>query len=106
MTIIIIHLDFTKWLFGTNLTDVSMPFECFMFKYQINTLFQELGKTKSLVLSIDLFDLSMQNNISTNGNPTPEDGEHGASTILFSKASGLPHPSSNGGKGAMLELEF
>ena len=41
----------------------------------------ELGETKSLVISTNLFDLFMQNNISTNGSPTPEDGEHGASTI-------------------------
>ena len=83
-----------------------MPFESFMFQSQIYTLFKELGKTKSLVLATDLFDLSMQNSIATNGSPTPEDSEHGASTILFGKAPGLPHPSSNGGKGAMLGLEF
>lgn len=69
----------------------------------INTFFQENFNSMAFILTIDLFDLTMQNCISTHMILAPEKILQLGATALLSKTSGLPHTICDGLDGRIID---
>ena len=68
-----------------------MPVECLMNKCQINMFMKKLFKTLTVVSTIGLFNLAVQNNVSTNVVIATENIDQSGALVVRGRASGLPH---------------